>query len=207
MKPYPGMTSSNTALVVIDIVNGCCSEKCEEAGITFRKIREMVPALVDFVDAFRETVGGTVIFTKITPWTREYLPENLQELYTDPKANYYSTDTSGFSEDFYAIAPHPADLVVTKNTYDTFADKEFRKILSDKGIRYIVVTGVFSDGCVLATICGGFQAGYNFVILKDLIETTDKPERQELARYLKSYTWPMLYGKTMTSKDFLASWG
>ena len=49
--------------------------------------------------------------------------------------------------------------------------------------RYIIVTGVFSDGCVMATICGGFSKGYHFIIAKDLIETTDDEERQVIQRY------------------------
>jgi ureidoacrylate peracid hydrolase len=206
MKPYEKMNSSNTALIVIDVVNGCCNEKCEEGSMTFSRIRQMVPALNLFMKQFKEKTGAPVIFVKIAPWTKEYLPENLQELYTDPKAYFYSDDTSGFPEEFYEIRPNGDDITITKNTYDAFADPNFREILKKKGVRYLVVTGVFTDGCVLATICGGFQAGYNFVILKDLIETTDQPERQELSQRLKNYTFPILYGKTIESKEFLESW-
>jgi nicotinamidase-related amidase len=207
MKPYEKMDSRNTALVVIDIVNGCCHEKCEDGSLQFSKIRVTVPRLVSFIKDFKTTVGGTVIYTKITPWTKEFLPQNLQELYTDPACNYYSTDTSGFSEEFYTVKPDPDDLIVTKNTYDTFANETFRNILKDRGIKYLAITGVFTDGCVLATICGGFQAGYNFVILKDMIETTDEAVRQELSQYLLKYTFPIMYGKTMTGAEFINGWG
>ena len=200
------MNSSNTALVIIDIVNGCCSEKCEEENMKFTKIRNMVSDLIDFIEKFRVKIGGHIIFSKITPWNKEYLPENLQQLYEDPKANFYSTDTTGFSEEFYKIKPKSEDSIVIKNTYDTFSSEEFKKILKEKGIKYIIVAGVFSDGCVMATICGGFQAGYNFVIVEDLIETVDSQIRQELSGYLKQYTWPILYGKTMNSQEFINSW-
>ena len=68
------------------------------------------------------------------------------------------------------------------------------------------MTGVFTDGCVLATIVSGFSKGYNFVMLSDLIEATDLPIRQELSKCLKDYTFPVMYGKTMTSREFLDSW-
>ena len=201
------MTKDNTALVIIDIVNGCCNEKCEnpEGGITYSKIREMVPKLKEFIEEFRNKIGGKIIFTNLTPWTKEYLPENINELYTDPNATYYGDDPD-FENEFYIIEPKTEDIVVTKNNYDTFSNPEFDKILKQNGIRYIVLTGVFTDGCVLATTIGGFSRGYNFVILKDLVETTDKKIRQELCQYLISYTFPVLYGKTINSSEFLESW-
>ena len=201
------MTKDNTALVIIDIVNGCCNEKCEnpEGGITYSKIREMVPKLKEFIEEFRNKIGGKIIFTNLTPWTKEYLPENINELYTDPNATYYGDDPD-FENEFYIIEPKTEDIVVTKNNYDTFSNPVFDKILKQNGIRYIVLTGVFTDGCVLATTIGGFSRGYNFVILKDLVETTDKKIRQELCQYLISYTFPVLYGKTINSSEFLESW-
>jgi nicotinamidase-related amidase len=202
------MNSKNTALLIIDVVNGCCHEKCEdlENGIRFAKIRGMVQKLVKFIDDFKEKVGSRIIFVNITPWTKKYLAQNIIELYdNDPAASYYSDDKTGFSEKFYEVKPENEDIVITKNTYDAFADPEFRKILREKKIQYLVVVGVFTDGCVLATICGGFHAGFNFIILKDLVETTDVLKRQELQKYLIDYTFPVSYGKTITSKEFLDS--
>jgi len=63
------------------------------------------------------------------------------------------------------------------------------------------VSGVFSDGCVDATVKGGFSKGYNFLILKDLVETTDVKIRQDLQKLLKEYTWPAMFGKTIESKN------
>ncbi|MCX6716406.1 MAG: cysteine hydrolase [Candidatus Taylorbacteria bacterium] len=207
MKPYSKMNSKNTALVIIDIVNGCCHENCEdlERGITFSKIRKMVPQLNSFVEKFREKVGGKIIFTNITPWTKEHLPENIKELYEDPVATYYS-DGSKFEEDFYIVKPRKEDIIITKNNYDTFSNPEFDKILRENGIQYLIMTGVFTDGCVLATICGGFSHGYNFVVLKDLIETTDVKIRQELCKHLLDFTFPIMYGKTITSSELLNTW-
>lgn len=80
MKPYLKMNSQNTALVVIDAVNGCCHKDCEdsERGIAFSKIREIIPRLNNFIEEFREKIGGKIIFTNITPWTKKYLPKNIQ---------------------------------------------------------------------------------------------------------------------------------
>jgi len=208
MNPYQKMNKSNTGLLVIDIVNGCAHRDGEdpEINVTFSKIREMVPNLIDFVDNYRKKVNDSIFFIKITPWTKKYLPKNIQELYTDPKAEYYSDDETGFPEEFYKIKPKQEDIVITKNTYDAFADTELEKILKDKNIQYLVVTGVFTEGCVLSTIINGFSKGFNFVILKDLIEAMDAKKRQEISKSLKEYVFPVLYGKTINSKEFLSDW-
>jgi len=199
------MNQSNTALMIIDVINSCADEKFETPkwGIHFSKIRSMVPSLAKFIKEIRERVSSPIIFVTTTPWTKKNLTENINELYTDPRAEYYSDDISGFAEKFYQIEPEISDLVITKNHYDAFTNKQLNEYLENKKIKYIIAAGIFGDGCVLATICGAFSKGYNFVILDDLIETTDLPERQQILTGLKQYTWPAMYGKTLKSNEFL----
>jgi len=205
MKIYPKMNKSNTALIVIDIVNACAHKKCEdpEINVHFSKIRKMIPNLDKFIETYREKVNSLIIFVNITPWDKKHLPKNIQELYTDPNVEYYSDDDSGFPEEFYQVKPEKDDLIITKNTYDSFTNPELEKILKSKNIQYLVIAGIFTEGCVLSTIVNGFSAGFNFIILKDLIETADSQERQEISRLLKARVFPFLYGKTVTSDEFL----
>lgn len=201
------MNKSNTALLVIDPVNSCAHQKCEtpEWDIRFSKIREMLPKLNTFLKEYRQRFGGLVIVTTITPWNKEQLPSNLNELYTDPAATYYSDDKSGFDEQFHTVEIDPSDTVIAKNTYDAFSNTELITLLEKNAIQYVVVAGIFTDGCVLATIVSGFSKGYNFVILKDLVETTDSETRQYIQQLLLEYTFPVMYGKTITSLEFLNS--
>jgi nicotinamidase-related amidase len=69
-------------------------------------------------------------------------------------------------------------------------------------VKYCVITGVFGDGCVNSTLQGGFSDGYNLIILKDLIETSDVKTRQKLQKLLKDYTRPVMFGKTINSECF-----
>lgn len=203
------MNSKNTALLIIDVVNGCCHKDSEtpEYSIYFTKIREMVPRLHKFISNFKNRIGGEAIFVNLTPWDKKHLSPNIVELYdNDPMAVYYSDDKTGFSEKFFGIEPAKGDIVITKNNYSAFSNPELEKTLKEKGIQYLAVAGAFTDGCVLATICDGFSRGFNFVILKDLVETTDLEKRQELQKSLVEYTFPVQYGKTITSEEFLNSW-
>ncbi len=199
------MNQNNTALLVIDPVNSCAHEKCEtpELNIRFTKIRQMLPKLNTFINEYRQKVKGLVVLTTITPWNKDHLPDNLNQLYTDPTISYYSEDTTGFDEQFYIVNPEPTDLIFTKNTYDAFSDGKLTQELKKRGIQYVIVTGIFTDGCVLASIISGFSQGFNFVILKDLIETTNVKIRQEIQKLLFEYTFPVMYGKTITSNELL----
>lgn len=199
----PKINIKETILLVIDVTNGCCHPKCEikKRNIFFNKIRKMVPNLKRFISQYRN-LGGQVIFVNCTPWKKEFLAKNIVELYKNPECTYYSSDMSGFSEKFFSVEPEEKDFIVTKNTYDAFTNPELVRILKKLRAKYVVITGVFGDGCVESTIQGGFSAGYNFIILKDLIETTDDKIRQRLQNLLKEYTWPVMFGKTINSKKF-----
>lgn len=199
------MNKNNTALLVIDPVNSCAHENCEtpEWKIHFSKIRQMLPKLNEFLKEYRKKIRGLVVLTTITPWNKKHLTENINELYTDPAAVYYSDDISGFDEQWYAIEPDPTDLIFTKNTYDVFSDGKLTDELRKRGIKYLIVTGIFTDGCVLASIVSGFSKGFNFVILKDLVETTDSPTRQQIQELLFKFTFPAMYGKIITSGELL----
>ncbi len=208
MKPFSGMNSQNTALIIIDIINSCAHQKCEipEWKISFNKIRVMVPRLNTFIDEFRATVGGPVIFGKTQPWQKEYLADNINELYEDEQFSYYSKDLSGFAEEFYGITPSKDDIITTKDTNDALADPKLIAQLQARGIKYIVTTGVFTDGCVLATVVSGFSKGFNFVVLKDLVETTDSPTRQRLQKDLLEFTFPYMFARVVSSEEFLSNW-
>ena len=201
-----GATLDNTVLLVVDVIKACAHVDYEkpEWNIHYRKIREMVPALAAFITAFQQ-LGGRVILTTTVPWQEAYLADNINELYrNDPDARYWSEDTSGEAEAFFGI-PTEGASIFAKNSYDAFANKDLARALQEMGARYVIAAGIFGDGCVLATICGGFSRGYHFIIARDLIETTDDEERQALQRHLKDRLWPLMYGATVDSHQILAA--
>ena len=191
----------DTALLVIDIINSCCHPTCEtkKYGISFSKIRKIVPKLIGFIRNYKNK-GGRVVYIRCSAWDKLHLAKNIVELYKDPKCKYYSKDRTGFPEQFFKVKPEKNDAVITKNSYDAFTNPKLEKILKNK--KYLIITGIFGDGCVHATIQGGFSKGHNFIILKDLVETSDDKKRQKLQQMLKEYTWPVMFGKTIDSSDF-----
>jgi nicotinamidase-related amidase len=199
-----GINKKNSILLIIDIVNFCAHPKFEikKYGITFNKIRKMVPKLIKFIEAYKQK-GGEVIYVNCAKWDKKHLPKNIVELYTDHKCRYYTKDKTEFPEEFYTVRPQKNDTIITKNSYDAFTNPKLDKLLKKKKINYLIVAGIFGDGCVHATIQGGFSKGYNFIILKDLIETTDVEHRQKMQKLMKKNLWPGMFGKTITSQEFL----
>ncbi|MFA5746147.1 MAG: isochorismatase family cysteine hydrolase [archaeon] len=205
--PIKTIDLDNSVLLVIDVVNSCCSEKCEikKWNITYKKIRKMIPNLERFIVNYKAITKRPVIYIKTTPWRKEFLTKNLIELYKNPDCNYYSLDKTGYSEELYLLKPTSKDYVLEKNTYDAFTNKNLEIILHKLKVKNIIIAGVFADGCVNSTIINGFSKGYNFIILEDLVETTDKKERQDIKNLLIKYTWRQMYGKIVKSKDLLRS--
>jgi nicotinamidase-related amidase len=203
---FPGLTLDNSALLVIDVINSCAQREFEDPlrNIHFNKIRRMIPPLSNFITSYKG-LGGRIILTTTVPWQESYLPENINELYRNNEvARYWSQDTSGHAERFYQI-PTEGALIFAKNSYDAFTNEDLVHALENMHIRYIIVAGIFGDGCVMASICGGFSKGYHLIIAKDLIETTDDDDRQMLQQQLKERTWPLMYGATIESQQILAA--
>ena len=202
----PDLTPDNSALLVIDVINSCDHPRYEDPArnIHYNKIRQMIPALSAFINSYKQ-LGGRLILTTTVPWQESYLPENINQLYrNNPQACYWSQDTTGHAERFYQI-PTDGALVITKNSYDAFGNEDLIHTLEDLHVRYVIVSGVFGDGCVMASICGGFSKGYHLIIAKDLIETTDDDGRQMLQQHLKQRIWPLMYGTTINSQEILAA--
>lgn len=193
-------------LIVVDPVNVCCSEEFErpELDITYSRIRQMIPRLKKFTDEYR-TLGGQIIWIQATPWTEEFLPQNINRLYHEnPQATFYTEKNVQESVEFYkGIVVHTPDKIFTKNTYSAFADPSLQEFIEKQGADTVLISGVFAEGCVNATIVDGFTQGLFMIILSDLVETMDDEQQQAHKKHLLTHQWPLMYGHVMTSSEFL----
>jgi nicotinamidase-related amidase len=192
-------------LIIIDMIKGCCYKKFErpEWDISFEEIRKMIPRMKEFSDIYR-SLGAQIIWIRTTPWTEEYLPKNINRLYHEnPHATFYTTHDVEESVEFCEeMNVRPQDKIFVKNTYSAFANPDLLKFLREKEEDTYLIAGVFSDGCVNATIIDGFTKGLFTIILSDLVESMDG--NQEEQRQLLTHRWPLMYGHVMTSQDFLS---
>jgi len=205
-KPVVNATVGWYPLLVVDLMNSCCSEKFErpEIDITFNRIRRMVPRVREFADEYRR-LGGTIIWVRSTPWREEYLPMNINRLYREnPYATFYTEHDVEESVEFYGgISPRESDEIVTKNTYSAFADAHLQILFHENRWDTYLLSGVFAEACVNATLIDGFTKGLFTIILSDLVETMDDEEQQTHKSHLLTHQWPLMYGHVMTSSEFL----
>lgn len=205
-KPVTNATVGLYPLIVVDLMNGCCSEKFErpKINITFNRIRQMIPRVVEFTDKYRR-LGGKIIWVRSTPWREEYLPKNINRLYREnPHATFYTEHDIEESVEFYnGINPREPDEIFTKNTYSAFADAPLQKLFRKHWWDTYLLSGVFTEACVNATLIDGFTKGLFTIILSDLVETMDDEEQQAHKKYLITHQWPFMYGHVMTSNEFL----
>ena len=205
-KPVVNATVGLHPLIVVDIVKSCCSEEFErpEINITFNRIRKMIPRLIEFIDEYRR-LGGKIIWIRSTPWREEYLPKNINRLYHEnPYATFYTEHDVEESVEFYdGISPHEPDEIFTKNTYSAFVDVDLQKLLRKNQWDTYLLSGVFAEACVNATLIDGFTKGLFTIILSDLVETMDDEEQQTHKTHLLTHQWPFMYGHVITSNEFL----
>jgi acyl-CoA reductase-like NAD-dependent aldehyde dehydrogenase/nicotinamidase-related amidase len=72
-----------------------------------------------------------------------------------------------------ALAPLDGELVVHKQFYSGFSAPALDEWLRARGVRRVVVAGVYTHGCVQATVLDAYARGYEVCVVEDAVGTTD----------------------------------
>ena len=79
------------------------------------------------------------------------------------------------------LAPRPGEIVVTKTTDSALTGTSLRLILSNMGVRNVVLTGIFTDQCVSSTVRSLADESFNVIVVEDCCAAgTDELHRREL---------------------------
>ena len=114
---------------------------------------------------------------------------NINTLLTKSRKNgmlvvYSLTHTGNPSDIARQITPSPGDPIVKSNV-DKFYKTNLEKILEEKGIKTVVVTGYSANGAVLHTATSAAFRGYNVIVPVDCMSANNP--------YAEQYTaWHML---------------
>jgi nicotinamidase-related amidase len=74
----------------------------------------------------------------------------------------------------------PTDWVVaTKKRYDCFLGTDLELLLRTHGINTLLVTGVNTNSCVLATVAAANVRDYSVIVVEDCVDTMDGPALHE----------------------------
>ncbi|MDH4568922.1 cysteine hydrolase [Pseudomonas sp. BN414] len=70
------------------------------------------------------------------------------------------------------LSPRPGDRVIDKPRYSAFHRTDLHQQLRQLGVRRLVVSGVLTDACVLATVLDAFALGYGVDLIADACTST-----------------------------------
>ena len=96
------------------------------------------------------------------------------------------------------VAPLPGELVFDKNTSSAFHTTPIDLYLRNMKIETVVLTGVASDQCVLATAIDAADRGFHVIIASDAVANLD-PGSAEATQILFGRVW----GYVMKTDDIL----
>jgi nicotinamidase-related amidase len=182
----PVLVPAETALLCIDVQNyglvdkDTPEEQASWAPFFARMNDTVIPNLRALQDRFRGA-GIDVIHARIACLLEDGRDRSLSQKM--PGWNNLlmplDTDASQIAE---GVAPMPGEIVVTKTTDSALTGTNLRLVLSNMGIRNVIVTGIYTDQCVSSTVRSLADESFNVILVEDCCAAgTAALHEQELA--------------------------
>lgn len=187
----------NTALLIIDMQNDFCHPNGFNASVLnldLTSIRAIIPSIQSLLEWARN-FGMAVIFT------RESHPPDLSTL-TDSKRKRYSNAGSPIgqpgnmgrflvqgekgAEIIEELRPLPHETQLDKPAHSCFVNTPLDHKLRNNDITHLIIAGVTTQCCVLATYRHASDLGYYCLLLDDCCATFDPKDHSATLRILQS---------------------
>jgi nicotinamidase-related amidase len=182
----PVLTPSETALLCIDVQNyGMVlhddpAERARWAPFHERMRGTVIPRLQALQQQFRDQ-GMDVIHARIACQLEDGRDRSLSQKLPGWNNLLMPKDTEA-SQIIPELAPAPGEIVVTKTTDSALTGTNLRLILSNMGIRNLIVTGIYTDQCVSSTVRSLADESFQVILVEDCCAAgTDELHEQELA--------------------------
>lgn len=160
-----------TALLTIDVqqtymeVSENPAERARWAPF-HRRMREItIPTIRSLQDAFRQH-GLDVIHARIACLLEDGRDRSLSQ--KKPGWNYLLLPKHSEQSQIVAeLAPQAGEIVLTKTTDSALTGTNLRLILTNMGIKNVIVTGIFTDQCVSSTVRSLADESFNVVVVEE----------------------------------------
>lgn len=163
---------ARSALLVVDVQNDYCAPGgvFERAGADIGPAQAMLPNLAALLRDARQA-GVRVVFVQFTI-DREGRVLNLVERRRRERnvgTIFYVVEGTWGHQVVDALPRDAGDLVIRKTRPSAFFATPLDQVLRSEGITNVVVTGVVTWGCVLATAQSAAALGYLPVVVSDCV--------------------------------------
>ena len=101
-------------------------------------------------------------------------------------------------------AKAPADAQIDKPGFSSFSTPDFAKALARLKAGPLVLTGVETDACVLATAIDAMDRGYRVIVASDAVTSTSLEAHRAALDHLYPRMAPLL--ELATTSDIIAAW-
>ena len=181
---------AHTALLVIDMQNDMCLPEgwMGQNGRDVTRILEMLPRLKELLAAARRARAKVVFVQQTT------LPENASDspawLYFKTRDGRirtdYTLDGTWGQEIVAELAPRPDETRIKKYRPSAFHLTNLDALLRAAGIRSVVIAGVITQGCVLATQLDASFHDYYTVLAEDCVQSFDQRQHENALQFVRS---------------------
>jgi len=175
------MDIARCALLVIDVQNdfchpeGFCMGDMGASAETISRVRAIIPRLGELI-AWARSQSLQIVFTK---------EAHKPDLSDAPPAKVLRYKNAGYpigsvgcrgqylirgewgSQVVEELVTQPGDIVFDKPGQSIFVGTDFDAMLTERGITHLLVTGVTTECCVLATYRTASDLGYYPLLLED----------------------------------------
>jgi nicotinamidase-related amidase len=177
------MAPADTALLVIDMQRDFCSPRgyAARAGLDVARLAGPIGQIRQLLNAARRA-GMLVVHTREghLPDLSDCPAEKMQRS-RRAGAPIGSAGPMGrllvrgeYGHDFIdELQPAAGEVVIDKPGYGAFYQTELAQLLSDRGIRQLIVCGVTTEVCVHSTLREGVDRGYACVTVADATAASD----------------------------------
>jgi biuret amidohydrolase len=179
------LSAADTALLVIDVQNTYIEPKSdprEAARWTpfMKRMREVVIPNTAALIADCRARGVETIFARIACLKDDGRDRSLSQ--KKPGFNYLLLPKDrADSQIVPECAPRGDEIVITKTTDSALTGTNLRLILSNMGIRNVIVAGIFTDQCISSSVRSLADESFNVVVVEDCCAAaTAELHRQEL---------------------------
>lgn len=190
-----------TAVLVVDVQNDFCAPEGSFArnGMSVAAGRRILGPLAHLLDGAR-AAGVRVIYLRFVEEAAVVSEAYDRQRYRAGRNLRYCADEWGKGI-VPEVAPRSGEAVVDKVRASGFFNTRLDTILRCGGTTTLVLTGMATESCVLATAIDATARDYYVVLATDCLASFDE-ERHEAALRILSHKHP-----TTTSSDLLVEWG
>lgn len=191
----------HSAVVVIDMANDFVYPGgviADAGGPDYqRRAEQLIAPLARLLAAARQA-GITILYA-----TDAHTPVDAELRKWPPHAMAGTWNAEIVS----GVAPQPGDIVVGKQTYSPFLNPEFERVLKERGLTRLYITGLHTDCCARHTSGDAFQRGYELVWVGDALQAFTEEAHRAGLEYFKAWYATDPDRQLRTIDQLVTEWG